>query len=330
MPLRWGIIGCGDIVRKRVARAIHDHPACRLEAACRRDEAKLREFCKAFEVPRAYTDADELLRDPALNAVYIATPVRLHLPQTLAAAAAGKHVLVEKPMARSVLECDRMIAACRQAGVKLGVAYYRRFYPIVARMRELVQDGAIGEVLSVSAVTSTPFAIGAGEEGYWRVQLEEGGGGALMDIGSHRIDLFLDLFGSIAEVHAFADVRTGTFEAEDCATLAFRSASGVHGTLQCFFGTNANRDEFTILGTRGWLRADPLNGERLLVARGEARQEESHPPDRNLHAPLIADFAEAVAEGREPRIPGEEGRRTNAVMERAYRSAFRTRFEDRL
>ena len=205
MPLRWGILGCGDIVRKRVARAIQTHPACRLEAACRRDEARLQEFCKAFEVPRGYTDADELLRDAAIDAVYIATPVRLHLPQTLAAAAAGKHVLVEKPMARSVLECDAMIAACRQAGVKLGVAYYRRFYPIVARMRALVQDGAIGDVLSVSAVTSTPLALGAGEEGAWRVVLEESGGGALMDIGSHRIDLFLDLFGAIQDVHAFAD-----------------------------------------------------------------------------------------------------------------------------
>jgi predicted dehydrogenase len=318
MPLRWGIIGCGDIVRKRVARAIQTHPACRLEAACRRDEGRLREFCKAFEVSRGYTDAGELLRDAAIDAVYIATPVRLHLPQTLAAAEAGKHVLVEKPMARSVLECDAMIAACRQAGVKLGVAYYRRFYPIVARMGALVQDGAIGDVLSVSAVTSTPLAGGAAE---WRVVLEESGGGALMDIGSHRIDLFLDLFGPIEDVHAFADARTGAFEAEDCATLAFRFATGVHGTLQCFFGTNANRDEFTILGTKGWLRADPLNGDRLLVAGGDERREESHPPDRNLHAPLIADFAEAVAEGREPRIPGEEGRRTNEFMARAYRSA---------
>ena len=321
MPLRWGIIGCGDIARKRVARAIQECPGSRLEAACRRDETHLREFCRAFEVPRAYTDADDLLRDAAINAVYIATPVRLHLSQTIAAAAAGKHVLVEKPMARSVLECDQMIAACRQAGVKLGVAYYRRFYPIVARMRALMEDGAIGEVLSVSAVTSTPLA--AGDDGAWRVVLDEGGGGALMDIGSHRIDLFLNLFGPIAEVHAFCDARTGDFEAEDVATLGLRFASGVHGTLQCFFGTSANRDEFTIVGTKGWLRADPLNGACLLVVRAGERSEESHPPDANLHAPLIADFADAVAAGREPRVTGEEGRRTNDVMERAYRSAGR-------
>jgi predicted dehydrogenase len=321
MPLHWGIIGCGDIARKRVARAIQQGPDCRLDAACRRDEAQLREFCRAFEVPRAYTDADDLLRDPAINAVYIATPVRMHLPQTLAAAEAGKHILVEKPMARTIAECDQMIAACRQARVKLGVAYYRRFYPIVARMRALIEEGAIGNVLSVSAVTSTPLA--AEDPGAWRVELDEGGGGALMDIGSHRIDLFHDLFGPIEDVHALCDARTGPFQAEDCATLALRFASGIHGTLQCFFGTNANRDEFTIIGTRGWLRADPLNGDRLRIGRGDEMREESHPPDRNLHAPLIADFAEAVAERREPRVAGEEGRRTNEVMERAYRAAGR-------
>jgi predicted dehydrogenase len=323
MPLRWGIVGAGDIVRKRVARAILDHPDCRLVAVCRRDENKLRDFARKFGVERTYTDADALLRDPDVDAVYISTPVHLHLPQTLAAARAGKHVLVEKPMARSVAECDQMIDACRVSGVKLGVAYYRRFYPAVARMRELLTEGTLGVILSASAVTTTPFAIGPEEEGYWRVLLLEGGGGSLMDIGSHRIDLFLDLFGPVEEVVCRCATRTGPFQAEDCATLLLRFASGVQGTLQCFFGTSANRDEFTIIGSNGWVRADPLNGDHLIVDIKGERREELHPAPANLHAPLIAEFVEAVHHDRDPRIRGEEGRRTNEVMERAYRDAGR-------
>jgi predicted dehydrogenase len=237
MPVRWGLLGCGDIVRKRVAQAILDDPRSRLLAACRRDPDQLRDVCRIFGIERAYLRDAELLADPEVDAVYIATPVRLHLPQTLAAAAAGKHVLVEKPMARNVAECDQMIDACRAAGVGLGVAYYRRFYPIVARMKELLTSGEIGRPLAISAVTSTTFAFGPSDAGYWRVVPAEGGGGALMDIGSHRLNLFLDLFGEVTDVQARIDTLLGPYEAEDAATLSLRFRNGAHGTLQCFFGT---------------------------------------------------------------------------------------------
>jgi predicted dehydrogenase len=141
MQVRWGLLGCGDIARKRVARAINDDPHSRLVGACRRDPSRLQAFCSAFGVERAYTRDADLLADPDLDAVYIATPVHLHLPQTLAAAAAGKHVLVEKPMALSVAECDRMIEACQRHGVLLGIAYYRRFYPVVDRIKQAVAAG---------------------------------------------------------------------------------------------------------------------------------------------------------------------------------------------
>jgi len=321
--VRWGLLGCGDIARKRVARALAEEPRSRLLAACRRDEAKLRAFCQAFAIERAYTRDAGLLADLDLDAVYLATPVRLHLPQTLAAARAGKHVLVEKPMALTVAECDAMVAACRAAGVKLGVAYYRRFYPLVARVRGILAAGELGRVLAVSAVTSTPLALGAGDEGSWRVVLAEGGGGALMDVGSHRLDLFLDLLGDVADVQAHVATLLGGYEAEDCATLALRFGSGAHGTLQCFFGTTWVADDFAVLGTRGRLSASPLNGDRLVVETDRGQRVETHPPPTNLHAPLVADFVSAIRDGRAPVVSGEEGRRASAVMERAYRAAAR-------
>ncbi|HYT89459.1 MAG TPA: Gfo/Idh/MocA family oxidoreductase [Gemmataceae bacterium] len=320
MQIRWGLLGCGDIVRKRVARAILDEPRSRLLAACRRDSGRVRDFCQAFGVERAYTCDADLLADPEIDAVYIATPVHLHFPQTLAAAAAGKHVLVEKPMARTVAECDQMIDACRAVGVKLGVAYYRRFYPIVHRMKELLASGELGRPLAISAVTSTSFALGPGDEGYWRVVPAEGGGGALMDIGSHRLNLFLDLLGEVVDVQARIDTLLGAYEAEDAATLLLHFRSGAHGTLQCFFGTTCGADDFSILGRRGRLSATPLNGEQLVIESIQGQRIETHPPPGNLHAPLIVDFVSAILEGHSPLVTGEEGRRTNNVMERAYRA----------
>ena len=175
--VRWGIIGCGDIVHKRVAAAIQMEPHSELLAACRRDRAKLANFCEQFGVPAEYHDAQGLIDSPDIDAVYIATPVSLHASQTIAAAQHGKHVLVEKPMAVSVQQCDDMINACRRAGVNLGVAYYRAFYPVVERIRSLVESGEIGEVLSISATTSSAFRLRPGEQGYWRVIPELGGGG---------------------------------------------------------------------------------------------------------------------------------------------------------
>ena len=318
--IRWGIIGCGDIVRKRVARAILDEPHSQLVAACRRDESKLREFCHSHGIDRAYTRDTDLINDPNIDVVYIATPVYLHLSQTVAAVRAGKHVLVEKPMALSVAECDRMIEACQTAGVKLGVAYYRRFYPIVARMRKIIAAGEIGQLLSVTASTSTP-SINPGDDRYWRAIPAESGGGALMDIGSHRIDLFRHLFGEIAEARAFCSTLSGTYEAEDCVTAGFQFASGMHGSLHCYFGTAVPLDEFSILGTKGQLIANPLNGDKLVIRLGKQQKTEIHPFPRNLHGPLVEDFVAAIREDRTPLVNGEEGRRVNEVMVRIYSSA---------
>lgn len=320
-PIHWGLIGCGDVARKRVARAIQDEPRSRLVAACRRDREKLDEFCDRFDVERRYADAEELVADPKIDAVYIATPVREHCPQTLAAARSGKHVLVEKPMAISVTECDQMIGVCREAGVKLGVAYYRRFYPVVHRIEELLAAGAIGTPLAVSAVTSTRLALQPGQQGYWRVIPEDGGGGALMDIGSHRINVFLYLFGKVTSVKALCETVAADFDAEDTAVLLLSFQRGLLGTLQCHFGAPVDPDEFAVIGTRGRLSARPLNGDTLAVETESDQRTERHPPAENLCDPLVADFVSAILEDREPTVTGEEGRSTNDVMERAYADA---------
>ena len=318
MAIQWGILGCGDVAQRRVAGAIQTAADSELVAVCRRDPSKLQAFSEAFGVERTYSDAASLLADSQLDAIYIATPVNLHCPQTIAAARAGKHVLVEKPMALSVAECDEMVAACEAANVRLGVAYYRRFYPVVARMKELISGGEIGVPLAVTAITSNPFRISENEDGYWRVLPEEGGGGALMDIGSHRIDLFTELFGPVKNVRACVRTVAAEYEADDCAILSCEFKSGQLGSLQCFFGTELECDEFSVMGTKGKISCSPLNAGELLIESSSGLRRERHPPHENFNVPLIEDFVAAIQTQQPPRISGALGRETNAVMDAAY------------
>lgn len=318
--IRWGLIGCGDVARKRVAQAILDEPRSELTAVCRRTESKLNEFCSEFSVQHAFTSSDQLIQDADVDAVYISTPVQFHSAQCVAAARAGKHVLVEKPMAMSVAQCRTMIDECRASNVRLGVAYYRRFYAMVHRMKQLLDQGKIGKPLAVSAVTATPMDMSSDQDGYWRAIPELSGGGALMDVGSHRIDLFLDLFGPVQEVHAFCRTIAADYSVEDTSLLQMSFASGVVGALQCHFGCQ-DPDEFVVTGTQGRLIARPLNGDRLEVETGEDSAVEVLPPPSNFCRPLIEDFVDAIVNQQEPTITGEMGMECNEVMERAYASA---------
>jgi len=142
--LAWGLIGCGDIARKRIAPALRDLDLCDLVVVSRERAELVEEFAREFGAKRSYANWQDLLSDAEIDAVYVATPVHLHAAQTVAAAEAGKHVLCEKPLAMNPAECDRMITACRANRVKLGVAYYRRFYPAIRRVKEILRFGEIG------------------------------------------------------------------------------------------------------------------------------------------------------------------------------------------
>lgn len=319
MTIRWGIIGCGDVARRRVAQAILDDPHSTLQAACRRDVDQLSAFAAKFGIDKSFTNTDALLRSGEIDAVYIATPVYLHKPQAIAAAMAGIHVLVEKPMAMSAAECRDIIDACDENRVKLGVAYYRRFYPVIDRIRSLIRSGAIGSALAVDAVTATTAGFDArtGDE-TWRVRLEQSGGGVLMDLGSHRINLLLDLFGPVDQVKAVHSTVAANYQAENCAALALRFHSRIQGTVRCYFGAAADPDEFSVLGTDGRLISSPLNTGRLMIQTKGGCSTEQHPPAENFNSPLIADFVAAIQDNREPLVDGEEGLRTNEILDRAY------------
>jgi len=236
MAVRWGILGCGDVADHKGGPALYNVPGSELVAVMRRDEAKAAEFARRHHARRHYGRVDDLLADAEVDAVYVATPPNSHAELTCRAAAAGKHVLCEKPMAMTVAEAQTMIDACAEAGVQLMIAYYRRFWPVALKIREVLGSGVIGTPVFARAQNQSLYRPPEDGSTPWRVDPEVAGGGYLMDIGSHRIDLLVGLLGDVAEVRATVDTMTFDIAVDDSSALLMRFANGC-AVWACSTGT---------------------------------------------------------------------------------------------
>jgi 1,5-anhydro-D-fructose reductase (1,5-anhydro-D-mannitol-forming) len=289
--IHWLVAGIGDITRKRVLPAILAEPRSRLAGIVTRDPAK----AAPYGVP-SWTDLDDALAASEADAVYIATPVFLHAPQTIAALRAGWHVLCEKPMALHYQEACSMQRAAIETGRTLGIAYYRRMYPKVERARQLIAAGAIGRPVFAEATSHDDFNP-LGTDRAWLADPARAGSGPLRDIASHRIDLFNYLFGDPAGVSAHLSTLVHPLAVEDNATVMIEYANGVRGVTDVRWHVRPARDEFRIRGSEGELDLTPLNGPTLVHPGGV----ESHPAHDNIHYPCVEDFVSAVLENRAPR-----------------------------
>jgi predicted dehydrogenase len=304
----FGLIGCGDIARKRVVPAIRELQNCELVAVNRAQTNLAESFAKEFGARRWYADWRELLQDKEINAVYIATPVYLHVEQTIAAAEAGKHVLCEKPMALDVAECDRMIDACRRNSVKLGIAYYRHFYPVVRRIKEILQSGEIGTPVVAQINAFEWFDPPADHPRAWLLKKEQSGGGPMFDFGCHRIEVLLDLFGRVRQVKSTMTNDFFKRKVEDVAIATFQFEQGVCATLTVAHSAREPQDTLDVFGSKGSLHVSVLNEGTLRVLSESGERTESLPPAANIHQPLLENFVRAVIENREPLVTGQIGR----------------------
>jgi predicted dehydrogenase len=316
--VRWGLIGCGDIARKRVARVLGDAPQSELVAVSRAHEQLAESFAKEFGAKKWFAKWRDLIDDPEINAVYVATPVNLHAEQTIAAAEAGKHVLCEKPMALNLAECDRMLAACRANDVKLGIAYYRHFYPAVQRIKSLIESGEIGVPIVVQVNSFEWFDPGPEHPRRWLLEKDVSGGGPMFDFGCHRIEVLLDIFGSVSKIAALQTNRFFHREVEDFATVLFQFDCGVSGVLTVAHSASEPQDTFDLFGSRGSLHVPVLNKGEIRVLTEAGERSESHTPAANTHQPLIADFIDALLNNREPVVGGEIGRAVAQVVAEIY------------
>jgi predicted dehydrogenase len=316
--LRWGLIGCGDISRKRVAPALLSIPECELIAVSRARVDLAKAFADEFGAKRWYGDWRELIADDEIDAVYIATPVYLHAGQTVAAAEAGKSVLCEKPMAMNPGECERMIAACEFEDVALGVAYYRRFYPAIRRVKEIIASGEIGKPVIAQINAFERFNPAPGEDRYWLLEKSKSGGGPMMDFGCHRLEILLNLFGPIERTTAVIGRASFDREVEDTCVAGFEFGSGTQASLAVTHAAFESRDTLDIYCGAGSIHIPSLNRGEIRIVTAAGERIESLPPHANLHQPLIEDFTRAVLDGREPEVGGDVGRAVAKIEAEIY------------
>ena len=317
--LGWGLIGCGDIARKRIAPALRDLDSGHLVAVSRARPELAKSFAEEFGARKWFGTWQELLSDSEVDAVYVATPVHLHAEQTIAAAEAGKQVLCEKPLAMNPGESDRMIAACHANKVTLGVAYYRHFYPVIERTKEIIQSGEIGEPVLAQINAFEYFNPETDHPRHWFMEKNRSGGGPMFDFGCHRIEVLANILGPITKVKAITSNVLFDRQVEDTATALFQFERGTSGVLSVTHAAHEAQDTLEIFGSRGSIHVPVLNKGTMQVVSDAGERVETHAPDANLHAPLIRDFAEAVLNDRAPAVGGDVGRMVAAIEEEIYR-----------
>ncbi len=249
--IRWGIIGVGNVTEVKSGPGFQKARNSSLVAVMRRTAALAEDYAKRHNVPKWYDDAQKLIDDPEVDAVYIATPPDSHALYTRMVAAAGKPVYVEKPMARNLAECEMMIEACRSASVPLFVAYYRRTMPRFVKIRELMESGAIGEIRSVQITLHRRFSLAHQDPSFWRVVPEIAGGGHFVDLAAHMLDYLDYVLGPIRDARGFAVNQAGNYAAEDHVAASFAFESGVVGTGDWCFDSFENNDRTEVIGTKG-------------------------------------------------------------------------------
>ena len=332
----FAIVGPG-IVAEMHRRAIeaNDDLGARLVALAHYNPARYDELSQRFGVPcRSY---EEVLNDLAVEVVCICTPNGQHAAQTIAAARAGKHVLVEKPMAVTLAEADDMIRACAEAGVTLGVTFQRRAEPVFQQVRQTIEAGALGD-LTLGVVT-IPYYRGEAyfAQADWRGTWAADGGGVLMNQGIHQVDLLVWYMGDPVTIEAYAGTLQRAIEVEDTLAATLRFANGALATIAATTTAApgfAHRVE--IYGARGGIQIEGESVIRWQLPEGAGL--DSLPPENiapanagaggdpraipvSGHIGIYRDFIQALRDRRAPLVPGEEGRRSLAVVSGIYEAA---------
>ena len=302
--IRWGIIGVGNVTEVKSGPPLYKCENSELVAVMRRNGDKAKDYAERHNVARWYDDGQALINDPDVDVVYVATPTHAHKDYVIQAAQAGKHVYCEKPMALTYEECQEMINTCNRAGVSLWVAYYRRTMPRFLKIKDLLDSGAIGDVLGVSIQhfkTTNVQPNTPESELHWHHIPEISGGGGPVDVGSHQIDILNYFFGNIVEVKGSASNQSGLFRSADCMNATFRFDSEMIGTGIWNFTAGVNLEEMTIAGTKGLLSFSVFSPTpiKLTTASGTELIEFGYP--EHVHQPLIETIiAELNGQGQCP------------------------------
>lgn len=280
--VRWGIIGVGNVTEAKSGPGFSQASNSELVAVMRRDAAACADYASRHGVPQWTTDADALIN--TVDAVYIATPPDSHCDYTVRALAAGKPVYVEKPIARTAIEAQRMVDAAEAAGLPLYVAYYRRAMPRFVRVQELINSGALGRIHAVTVRNQRPAPA---DHTVWRIQPEISGGGLFVDLASHTLDLIDHLLGPVVAVSGMAENRHSLSLAEDLVSASFTLESGVVGSGLWCYAAGPYIDRVEIIGEDARLSFSSFGQEPLELRRDGQITEIDAPYPAVVQLPLI-------------------------------------------
>ncbi len=321
--IKWGIIGVGDVCEVKSGPALQNVEHSELIAVMRRNGDLARDFAERHGVPRWYDDADALIADPDVNAIYVATPPYAHLEYAQRAAAASKPVYVEKPMANTYADCQAMIAACEAAGVPLYVAYYRRALPRFLKIKEIIDSGVLGDIRLVTVMVQEPPRVVDPDNLPWRFDPALGGGGLLLDLGSHMLDFLDFVLGPIRAVQGAASNQLGDYPAEDIVTSSLVFESGAHGIgTWCFTGYE-HIDRTEIIGSQGTVVYSTFGNDPVILKTAAGTSIFDFEPPPHIQQPLIQTVVDDLRGVGQCASTGVTGARTSWVMDQmlaAYRA----------
>lgn len=319
--IHWGFIGCGSVTERKSGPAFSIAEGSDVVAVMRRDMDKAKDYAGRHGIGKWYDNAGDLIRDPLVNAVYVATPPGSHAEYAIAAMRAGKPVYIEKPMAASYKECLEIIRVSEETGIACFVAYYRRTLPYFRRVKELIDDGMLGKISTVQIRFAIPPYVADYDRDNlpWRVKKEIAGAGYFYDLASHQLDLLDYLFGPVVAVQGFVQNTARLYEVEDTVTAAFQFQSGVLGSGSWSFiapeGSRTDRIDF--VGTKGKLSCSTFDFSPIVFETETGMQEFAEENPDNIQLYLIQSIVDYLnGKGDLPVSTARSAIRTNWVMDK--------------
>jgi predicted dehydrogenase len=325
--INWGIIGCGNVTELKSGPAFNKVAHSKLHAVMRRNGEKAADYAKRHGIPVWYSDASQLINDPDVNAVYIATPPDTHASYAIEAMLAGKPVYVEKPMARNYQECQEMIRVSQETGMPMFVAYYRRTLPAFLKVKELVDNEIIGKPLTVNIRLHKSFGEKDQytESQSWHVNPDIAGAGYFFDLASHQLDYLDYLFGPVVQVHGIAVNLAGYYKAEDTVMGTFLFGNGVIGTGSwCFVVAKGNEEDIIeISGTKGKLTFSSFQHGDVKLTTPEGTINFSFQNPQNIQNHLIQQVVNELRGEGKCVSTGQTAARTSGVLDEMVKNYYK-------
>ncbi|MCC8147118.1 MAG: Gfo/Idh/MocA family oxidoreductase [Bacteroidales bacterium] len=322
--IKWGIIGCGNVCETKSGPAFYKCDHSSLVAVMRRDADKAKDFAERHHVRKYYSQVEELINDPEVDIVYIATPPGSHAELAIRVLKAGKPVYVEKPMATTYQQCKEMLGAAEEYNQKIFVAYYRRELPYFLKVKELLDQQVIGKLQIVKGeFFRPPYPTDLQSETHtWRLNKEIAGGGYFYDVASHTIDILMFLLGKIVKANGITGNVGNYYPVEDTVSASFLFESGIIGSaIWCYVSSEDHRkDEITILGDKGSITFSTFSFSDIVLKTGNKTQTFNFPRPEHIQMNLIQKIVDELNHKGTAPSTGETAARTNYVIEQIFQN----------